>query len=146
MVRGRAVARGGDRGRGGRRPPPPGRARRVGGGRWIRPVPSPISSTTPWGSATSWRRGSPRFGRSGGCIDRTSNFIDRSALSPRRHRLAVGILGALATAVAFDVWHAFREGPWVPAGAVVFGLLAGLGAIVIYGLTLRPLRLIRPAD
>ena len=76
----------------------------------------------------------------------TADFLDHSALSPRRHRLAVGILGALATAVAFDVWHAFREGPWVPAGAVVFGLLVGLGAIVIYGLTLRPLRLIRPAD
>ena len=76
----------------------------------------------------------------------TADFLDHSALSPRRHRLAVGILGALATAIAFDVWHAFVEGPWVPAGAVVFGLLAGLGAIVIYGLALRPLRLIRPAD
>lgn len=76
----------------------------------------------------------------------TADFLDHSALSPRRHRLAVGILGALATAIAFDVWHAFREGPWVPTGAVVFGLLAGLGAIVIYGLALRPLRLIRPVD
>jgi hypothetical protein len=79
-------------------------------------------------------------------VSRTAAFLDRSGLSPRRHRLAVGVLGALATAVAFDVWHAFREGPWVPAGAVVFGLLAGTGAIVIYGLTLRPLRLIRAAD
>ena len=34
----------------------------------------------------------------------------------------------------------------MPAGAVVFGLLAGTGAIVIYGLALRPLRLIRPVD
>jgi len=75
-----------------------------------------------------------------------ARFLDRSVLSPRRHRLAVGVLGAIATAVAFDAWHAFREGPWVPAGALVFGLLAGIGAIVIYGLTLRPLRLIRPAD
>ena len=66
----------------------------------------------------------------------TADFLDHSALSPRRHRLAVGILVALATAVAFDVWHAIREGPWVPAGAIVFGLLAGIGAIVIYGLTL----------
>jgi hypothetical protein len=56
------------------------------------------------------------------------------------------MLGAVATAVAFDAWHAVVEGPWVPAGAVVFGLLAGTGAIVIYGLALRPLRLIRPAD
>ncbi len=76
----------------------------------------------------------------------TTRFIDGSPLSPRRHRLAVGIFGALATAVAFDVWHAFREGPWVPQGAIVFGFLAGIGAIVIYGLTLGPLRLIRPAD
>jgi hypothetical protein len=76
----------------------------------------------------------------------TADFLDRSALSPRRHRLAVGMLGAVATAVAFDAWHAVVEGPWVPAGAVVFGLLAGTGAIVIYGLALRPLRLIRPAD
>jgi len=76
----------------------------------------------------------------------TADFLDRSALSPRRHRLAVGILGALATAVAFDVWHAVVEGPWMPAGAIVFGFLAGTGAIVIYGLALRPLRLIRPAD
>ena len=66
----------------------------------------------------------------------TADFLDRSMLSPRRHRLAVGILGAFATAVAFDAWHAVVEGPWVPAGAVVFGLLAGTGAIVIYGLAL----------
>ncbi len=79
-------------------------------------------------------------------VARTTAFLDRSGLSPRRHRLAVGILGALVTAVAFDVWHAIVEGPWVPAGAIVFGLLAGIGAIVIYGLTLRPLRLIRAAD
>jgi hypothetical protein len=79
-------------------------------------------------------------------LTRAAAFLDRSGLSPRRHRLAVGVLGAFATAVAFDVWHAIVEGPWVPEGAVVFGLFAGGGAIAIYGLTLRPLRLIRGAD
>jgi hypothetical protein len=79
-------------------------------------------------------------------VGRVAAFLDRSGFSPRRHRFAVGILVAFATAVAFDVWHAIVEGPWVPAGALVFGLLAGVGAIVIYGLTMHPLRLIRPAD
>ncbi len=79
-------------------------------------------------------------------VGRLAAFLEGSGFSPRRHRLAVGVVGAVATAVAFDTWHAIVEGPWVPEGAVVFGLLAATGAIVIYGLTLRPLRLIRPAD
>ena len=65
VVRRRAVARGGDRRQRGRRAPRPRRARRVGAAAAPRRRPSRTSSTTPWASATSWRRGSRRCARSG---------------------------------------------------------------------------------
>jgi hypothetical protein len=72
-------------------------------------------------------------------------FLDGSPLSPRRHRLLFGVVLALAAAVAFDSWHAIREGPWasllVP---VIFGILIASGVLAIYLGTLRPLRLLRP--
>jgi hypothetical protein len=72
-------------------------------------------------------------------------FLDGSVVSPRRHRVLFGIAIALAVAVAFDAWHAIREGPWVSLGvAVVFGVLLASGVLAIYLGTLGPLRLLRP--
>lgn len=77
-------------------------------------------------------------------IDR---FLAKSALSPRRHRLVVGLLGALVAGLAFDAWHAVMEGPWASAPVLIlFATLAGGGVFVIYLITLVPLRLIRPAN
>ena len=72
-------------------------------------------------------------------------FLERSPLSPRRHRLAFGVVLAVAGAVAFVVWHALREGPWAsPAAALLFGVLPAVGILAIYLATLAPLRLLRP--
>ena len=73
-------------------------------------------------------------------------FLASSAASPRRHRLIFGLLSALAAGLAFDVWHAIVEGPWAsPYAGAVFAMLVGAGVLVIYMVTLVPLRLIRPA-
>ena len=72
-------------------------------------------------------------------------FLDGSAVSPRRHRLLFGVVIALAAAVAFDLWHAIREGPWTSfVVPVIFGALLASGVLAIYLGTLRPLRLLRP--
>jgi hypothetical protein len=73
------------------------------------------------------------------------SFLDRSPISPRRHRILFGIALALAAAVAFDIWHVIREGPWAAIWvAVVFGTLVASGILAAYLGTLRPLRLLRP--
>ena len=75
-----------------------------------------------------------------------ARFLDRSPISPRRHRLAFGVVLAIAGAVAFVVWHAFREGPWAsPFAAAFFGVFPLVGILTIYVVTLAPLRLLRPA-
>jgi hypothetical protein len=80
--------------------------------------------------------------RLSGAIER---FLDRSPISPRRHRWLFGAVLAIAAAVAFDVWHAFREGPWANLFApVVFGILLGIGILAAYAGTVVPLRLLRP--
>jgi hypothetical protein len=72
-------------------------------------------------------------------------FLERSPISPRRHRLAFGVALAVASAVAFVVWHAIREGPWAsPVAALIFGSLPAVGILAIYLATLAPLRLLRP--
>ena len=72
-------------------------------------------------------------------------FLDQSRLSPRRHRLLFGIVLALVAALAFDVWHAIREGPWAGlTPALVFGTLVAVGVLAIYLGTVIPLRLLRP--
>jgi len=72
-------------------------------------------------------------------------FLDRSRLSPRRHRLLFGVALALLAAVAFDTWHAIREGPWAnPGVAVLFGTLVAGGVLAVYLGTVVPLRLLRP--
>jgi hypothetical protein len=73
-------------------------------------------------------------------------FLERSRVSPRRHRIGFGIALALVGGLAFVLWHAVREGPWAtPAAALVFGSLAAVGILAIYLVTLGPLRLLRPA-
>jgi hypothetical protein len=77
--------------------------------------------------------------------DLVGRFLERSPISPRRHRLVFGIALALAGATALVVWHAVREGPWAsPAVAVLFGALVAVGILVIYVATVSPLRLLRP--
>lgn len=72
-------------------------------------------------------------------------FLDGSPLSPRRHRLAFGILVAVAAGVGFDIWHAIAEGPWSTVGALLLiGALTAGGVFAIYAVTLAPLRLLRP--
>jgi hypothetical protein len=83
-------------------------------------------------------------------IDPLTSVVDRflatSPASPRRHRLAFGVVGAVAAGLAFDVWHAIVEGPW--ASLFVLGLFtvftAG-GVFAVYIATIGPLRLIRAA-
>jgi hypothetical protein len=85
-------------------------------------------------------------GISRGLVAAVGSFFDRSPISPRRHRVAFGLLLAIAGSVAFVVWHAFREGPWAsPFAAVFFGLFPLVGILAIYLVTLAPLRLLRPA-
>lgn len=73
-------------------------------------------------------------------------FLAESPFSPRRHRLVFGILAAALVGVAFDLWHAIREGPWANLPVLLsFAVLAGGGVLTIYLITLVPLRLIRPA-
>ena len=74
-------------------------------------------------------------------------FLERSPVSPRRHRIGFGLALALAGGLAFVIWHAFREGPWAtPGAALIFGSLAGIGILGAYGITLVPLRLLRPPE
>jgi hypothetical protein len=74
-------------------------------------------------------------------------FLERSPISPRRHRVAFGVALALAGGLLFVVWHVFREGPWAtPAAALIFGSLAGIGILGAYAITLVPLRLLRPPE
>jgi hypothetical protein len=80
--------------------------------------------------------------RAGGRLER---FLEVSAWSPRRHRIAFGVVLALIAAAAFDLWHAFREGAWANATVpIVFGTLIASGVLAIYLGTLGPLRLLRP--
>jgi hypothetical protein len=73
-------------------------------------------------------------------------FLEASPVSPRRHRLAFGLLAAALVGVAVEVWHAMVEGPWVSLPVLLlFAALTGGGVLTIYLLTLVPLRLIRPA-
>lgn len=81
-----------------------------------------------------------------GIATRFSRWVETSALSPRRHRLLVGVLGAGVAGFGAILWHAFREGAWAsPIAAAVFGGLIALGVIGAYLVSLTPLRLIRPS-
>jgi hypothetical protein len=73
------------------------------------------------------------------------SFLATSPASPRRHRLAFGIVAAVGAGLAFDVWHAIVEGAWGSLFApVLFALLTAAGVLAVYLATLGPLRLLRP--
>jgi hypothetical protein len=73
-----------------------------------------------------------------------ATWLDTSPVSPRRHRILVGIVGGLIAGVGASVWHAIREGAWAsPGAAVVFGGLIAIGVTGVYLLGLEPLRLLR---
>ena len=77
--------------------------------------------------------------------DRLAGWVERSPLSPRRHRVLVGVAGGLAAGITAVAWHAVLEGPWAsPAAAVLFGTLMAIGVAGAYLVCLAPLRLIRP--
>jgi hypothetical protein len=81
-----------------------------------------------------------------GLADRLSTWVERSPLSPRRHRIVIGVLGAALAGIAGVVWHAFREGAWAsPAAALLFGGVMAVFVIAPYLLCLEPLRLVRPS-
>jgi hypothetical protein len=88
----------------------------------------------------------PAFSKPGRqLVAQVRGFLDRAPISPRRHRLAFGLVGAVAVGFAFAVWHALREGAWAsPFAALAFASLASVGVLLTYLATLRPLRLIRP--
>jgi hypothetical protein len=83
-------------------------------------------------------------------VDRLTLVVDRflatSPISPRRHRLAFGVVGAAAVGLAYSGWHAIVEGPWaslfVPG---LFAVFTAAGVFAVYIATLGPLRLIRRA-
>ena len=101
-----------------------------------------------WRGRSSLRRAPPRIDPEPDLIDevgaivgavgargaavRFGTWVERSPMSPRRHRIAVGVVGALVAGIAAIIWHAFREGAWAsPAAALLFGRC------------LEPLRLVR---
>ena len=72
--------------------------------------------------------------------------IGHSAELLRRHRIFVGLGGAMLTGVAAVLWHALREGPWAsPVAAFVYGGILVAILLVAYGLLLGPLRVLRSA-
>lgn len=82
-------------------------------------------------------------------VDRLTSAVERflatSSASPRRHRLAFGIVAAVGAGLAFDVWHAIVEGAWGSLFApVLFAVLTAAGVLAVYLATLGPLRLLRP--
>ena len=84
------------------------------------------------------------IGRLAGAIER---FLDESPWSPRRHRIAFGVVLAFACGAGFTLWHIVREGP--PPSLelpIAFTLLGTAGVLAAYFGTLVPLRLIRPPD
>ena len=79
-----------------------------------------------------------------GMADRFDRWVERSALSPRRHRVVVGLLGAVGAGAAAVIWHALREGPWTsPTAAATFAGLMAAGVAGVYLLALTPLRILR---
>ena len=73
-----------------------------------------------------------------------ATWLDTSSISPRRHRILIGVLGGVVAGIGASAWHAIREGAWAsPVAAVVFGGLIALGVTGAYLLTLEPLRLLR---
>jgi hypothetical protein len=121
---------------------------------------APLGLVAIWRARTSLRTTPPRIEPEPDLIDevgiivgavgarglaaRLTTWVERSPLSPRRHRIVIGVLGALLAAIAGIVWHAVREGAWAsPAAALLFGGVMAAFVIAAYLLCLEPLRLVR---
>ncbi len=75
---------------------------------------------------------------------RVIGWVERSPLSPRRHRILVGVLAAWLAGVAAIAWHVLLEGAWAsPAAALLFGGIMAFIVISLYLLFLEPLRIVR---
>ena len=82
------------------------------------------------------------IGRLAAALER---FLDGSSWSPRRHRIAFGVVLAIGCGLSFSLWHIVREGPPPDLVApVVFTTLGAIGVLAAYFGTLVPLRLLRP--
>ena len=97
------------------------------------------------------RDGASVIPRVRGTADRLTSTVERflttSPASPRRHRLAFGVLAAVGAGLAYTEWHAIVEGAWASLlVAVLFATLTAGGVLAVYVATLGPLRLIRPAN
>lgn len=73
-----------------------------------------------------------------------ASWAERSLLSPRRHRVIVGVVGGAVAGLGSVGWHAIVEGPWASsAAAALFGALTAVGVLGTYLVGLVPLRLLR---
>ena len=82
-----------------------------------------------------------------GLAGRLATWLETSPISPRRHRILVGVVGGLVAGVGASAWHAFREGAWAsPGAAILFGGLIAIGVTGAYLLGLEPLRLVRSPE
>jgi hypothetical protein len=80
-------------------------------------------------------------------VDGVDRWLATSALSPRRHRLAVVLALTVLAGVGAVIWHAVVEGAWAtPAAATVFGIFGGTAALISLVIAIGPLGAIRPSD
>jgi len=80
-------------------------------------------------------------------VDGAERWLATSAISPRRHRVAVVLLMSVLAGAGAVGWHAIVEGAWAsPAAATVFGVLGGAGALIALVIAVGPLGAIRPVD
>jgi hypothetical protein len=80
-------------------------------------------------------------------VDGVDRWLTTSALSPRRHRLAVVLALTVLAGAGAVIWHAVVEGAWAtPAAASAFGVLGGAAALIALVIAVGPLGAIRPSD
>ena len=76
---------------------------------------------------------------------RIERLLEEASWSPRRHRVAFGVVLGVACGTGFSLWHVIREGPPPdPVAPVVFTILGTAGVLAGYFGTVVPLRLLRP--
>ena len=86
----------------------------------------------------------PQVARFGAWLE---TILEDAAWSPRRHRIAFGLLLSVVAGATFAIWHGIREGP--PPSLVVplvFTTLTASGVFAAWLGTVGPLRLLRPPD
>jgi hypothetical protein len=84
----------------------------------------------------------PQVARFGAWLE---TILEEAAWSPRRHRIAFGLLLSVAAGASFAIWHGIREGaPPSLVVPIVFTVLLGGGVFAAWLGTVGPLRLLRP--